>query len=93
MIKFEENTSYYCKNKKIADKLLEEFEKQGIKWLNGAKATEFDLYSISAFGIEDACYILFWGDFLTWSHKEDIFDKVINAEDLFKPKFKRSEKL
>ena len=88
MIKFESEVSYYCKNKEIADKLLVEFEKQGIRWKSGTKATEFDLYRISAFGIEDACHILFWGDFLTWSHKEDIFDKVINAEDLFKPQFK-----
>ena len=92
MINFEEDTSYYCKNKKIADKLLTEFEKQGIKWASGTKATEFNLYSISAFGVEGACYILFWGRFLTWSDKKT-FDKVINAEDLFKPKFKRSEKL
>lgn len=77
MIKFEENTVYWCKTEELANKLLKEADRQGFKW--GSKDNCWNVHK------EETCYLIKKREYCYKAWYEQRNYKIVEVtEEMFK---------
>lgn len=81
MIKFEENTAYWCKTEELANKLLKEADIQGFKYQNGDSYLSFNNWERYK---EKTCYNIKDGYYCYKSHYHEKNYKIVEVtEEMF----------